>query len=1195
MAIKLPTEFDGTEQVLTVGHDNLKGTDDNDLFISEGGDDLNTLTSSDILNGKGGNGDVHRYSTDGGGSIEVGGWRQSNIETFEVSNYADYLNMYMDKVSGLKTIWLNGTAGGEAYFYNIGDDIDVAVYGSAGTSDNGFYFADSAYAGDSDTMQLQLKGADTDIMVDSDGGVEKIKIFSKGSTENYVDLDVDGLTKLKIAKGSTDIDVDVDSDNVLSEIKTNKKFTGDLDIGGDGDDYYYGYSAVIGTTDGSAVKVTGAKGDDTFDLAGDEYYDYDEEEYHYPDLVMKTKKGADDVDLMYLGDVELNLGGGANDADIYDVDNALVTAGNGMDDIDVSAYGRVQVDAKNGDNYIDAWAGSAPIASELFPDLPANIAVKVDTGDGNDDIWVGTGDYGEDGNNDAEVNSGGGDDMVNIVHVEGAANIKTQGNDDDIRTGWRGISEDDVINGGNGMDVLFAGSGPNHGNQNGFNVLNYENAFAGVSNVEAVSIMDRQYIGEASFDGVYTGANDAGIAHYLLAFDNKYDGVSSGLQSSYDLDNMIGGVTIDINVMGEDIDYFNLDLDDDADDKSANINFFSSAYHPDINNFRNVTIEDTETLNIGLTDVPHGEEGEDDEPGFVAFGNYFDGGVFYDASDELTEINVAGDLHFGSAIAAGALDTFDGSGMTGSAILGFLDVSDEGITVETGSGHDVVIGEDEVEYDISTGDGADVVAIFHEEAIVDFINTGDGDDIAFAGLGNDEISMGAGDDVAFFLGEDLTDADIYDGGADVDTAVVMGGVGSPMVSSESQFMNRWTNVENLVLGEDSDYLLLNAIADDAGIEQVDLSMGGFDELEVGSGFDNDLKVLLSAHYELSHPLLEAHGFFGEDFDAYNGDDVVVDAGASNAELTVVGEAMTFGPGDVFKGGMGDSDSFVVIADDYESWAIFGEDTEGFESLDVQRTMGYDVGVVMHNNNVAEGQTFVVDASDLIDDPSGEDDHDAGEFYFDGEDETDTIGEDDEVIEEAGAFDVTGGQGDDEIYTGDGDDTVDGGDGDDYIYTGNGDDTVDGGDGDDEIWAGAGDDTVDGGDGDDDITGGTGADELTGGADDDWFYYETLEDSSGGSEFIDTITDFEGGPDADTGDKINLEDFGSDLAWAGNGDDLEDSEARLIADDGIIEIVYNMDTGSLWVNLNDDESLGNGDLRINMDGVDSMTEFDFVLA
>ena len=180
--------------------------------------------------------------------------------------------------------------------------------------------------------------------------------------------------------------------------------------------------------------------------------------------------------------------------------------------------------------------------------------------------------------------------------------------------------------------------------------------------------------------------------------------------------------------------------------------------------------------------------------------------------------------------------------------------------------------------------------------------------------------------------------------------------------------------------------------------------------------------------------------------------------------------------------------------------------------------------------------------------------------------------DDELYGGGSADTLSGGSGNDQLSGGDGNDVLDGGSGNDTLFGDAGNDELIGGSGIDTVdfsangrsvkvnlhghkVTGAGTDTIDGvenvvgsafddtvtgdkrdnvisgGDGNDTIRGKGGDDIFTGGDGDDLFVWRAKDLSSGGTDFVDEVTDF------DAGDSLLLQGFGS-------LDDLEALQDRI---------------------------------------------------
>jgi len=156
-------------------------------------------------------------------------------------------------------------------------------------------------------------------------------------------------------------------------------------------------------------------------------------------------------------------------------------------------------------------------------------------------------------------------------------------------------------------------------------------------------------------------------------------------------------------------------------------------------------------------------------------------------------------------------------------------------------------------------------------------------------------------------------------------------------------------------------------------------------------------------------------------------------------------------------------------------------------------------------------TFLIRDPQLTSDAGGNDDLRGGE----GNDEMHGGGGDDLLHGGQGDDILAGDSGDDKIFGNTGDDLIRGGTGDDKLFGGSGDDILQGGVGKDMIVGGQGDDILYGGAGNDKLVGGAGSDVLEGGAGDDHLWggnwtedgaSDTFAYSPGGGK--DMIHDFE---------------------------------------------------------------------------------------
>ncbi|WP_448205884.1 Ig-like domain-containing protein, partial [Azospirillum sp. sgz302134] len=235
--------------------------------------------------------------------------------------------------------------------------------------------------------------------------------------------------------------------------------------------------------------------------------------------------------------------------------------------------------------------------------------------------------------------------------------------------------------------------------------------------------------------------------------------------------------------------------------------------------------------------------------------------------------------------------------------------------------------------------------------------------------------------------------------------------------------------------------------------------------------------------------------------------------------------------------------------------------------------------------------------------------------------------------------LDGGDGDDQYLSGeDGNDLVLGGAGNDRLYGEAGDDRLEGGSGNDTLDGAAGSDTLLGGDGDDDLSGdgayadasgtakgnvldggagndtlrlqsagATVGDTLTGGTGDDLFVIETRSGLSvsglsvSGLGAPSLITDFEGAGVAG-GDRLKISVYqnysnipvAQPLVWAGESSFGADGRTLGNGGDGLIDVLYEHRDGQtlLAVDVDDDGTLGAGDLLVRLDGMLTLAADDF---
>ena len=355
-----------------------------------------------------------------------------------------------------------------------------------------------------------------------------------------------------------------------------------------------------------------------------------------------------------------------------------------------------------------------------------------------------------------------------------------------------------------------------------------------------------------------------------------------------------------------------------------------------------------------------------------------------------------------------------------------------------------------------------------------------------------------------------------------------------------QIFFNWNGVENLTLANGAgSQVTINSIGLAAGLSSI-TGGNGNDTFNVGEGFTGPLRIDISA----------------------GGSDTLVGATAKGA-ITVFGQASDIDAGDMLTAGINVADRLVLQADN-NAVAANLDNLRGVEFIDLVSTavpngadasviFGAGTGNAVLNSMSAGVNSLTIDASGMVN----------------------AAGNTADATVNASAINAPGKN---------------------IVLTG--------GQGNDTLSTGAQDDVINGGAGNDIITGGLGKDLLTGGAGADIFNYNSKAESSTGVATIDQIMDFVSGTD-----KIDV-DFaamfagtaaavpggGSDLNglnFAGNQATFGQAQGALTQNDGIIDYVFQSDTNTLWVDVNDDGTLNGNDLQITLVGVNSIAQFDVI--
>jgi Ca2+-binding RTX toxin-like protein len=355
-------------------------------------------------------------------------------------------------------------------------------------------------------------------------------------------------------------------------------------------------------------------------------------------------------------------------------------------------------------------------------------------------------------------------------------------------------------------------------------------------------------------------------------------------------------------------------------------------------------------------------------------------------------------------------------------------------------------------------------AEYHGTAFDDVFVMAAGDAVVVHGNGGDDTLVGG------------TNAELLDGGADIDTASYANSavgvtvdlrLSTGQVSAGDANGDTLTGIENLtgsaladsLHGNSGDNVLTglagaDALVGDAGTDTADYSgssAGVTVDLSLGTGIGGDAQ---------GDTLTTIENLTGSAF----ADHLTGDAGVNVLTGGAGDDTLHGGAGaDALNGGAGSDfanyqSSAVAVTVDLLAGTASGGDAQGDTLVSIENLYGSSFDDHLTGNN----------ARNVI----------GGEL---GDDTLVGNGGDDALNGEAGNDTLDGGDGADRLVGGAGLDTIHGGNGADSIDAGNGNDIVFGEAGNDAIYGGAGIDQIDGGDGNDILEGAAGADALIGGA------------------------------------------------------------------------------------------------------------------
>jgi hypothetical protein len=477
-------------------------------------------------------------------------------------------------------------------------------------------------------------------------------------------------------------------------------------------------------------------------------------------------------------------------------------------------------------------------------------------------------------------------------------------------------------------------------------------------------------------------------------------------------------------------------------------------------------------------------------------------------------------------------------------------------TITTGAGADVIVANGTKAILIDAGNGNNTVTAAGAATFTTTITTGTGNDvITVAGNGTNTITTGNGDDIVTVTGTGNSSVTVGTGinkitftagtntvnikaGDFTSADTINGGTGIDTVKIIDGAVNltdgsfyNLESVEQLSLANATNNVTVNQIANVEGLQTIVLN-GGNNNIYVGEGFINPITVNVATN-------------------GVENITATVSGVTSAGPITVKAAVASISAADIISGGSSAGDSLVLTADNINLGANLSgvtnvETITIKSSVDATGAKTTNSAFVTLGNDavVAATKTLTIDASDLT--VAG------STFVFQG------------GAELASSLVVTGSAGADTLLGGAGDDTINGGVGADVIY---------------------------GGLGVDNLTGGTGADSFT---------YAALANSSGTK--VDSITDFVAGTHtvggANTGDYIVVDSTllgGKALNFAGNQSSFASAQGSTIANNGVVDYVYQSDSNTLWVDLNDDGTLNANDLQIRLPGVSAIGAGDVVAA
>jgi Ca2+-binding RTX toxin-like protein len=1065
------------------------GLDDNDIYGSETGDQLNALAGNDVV------------------------WSYAGDDVIDAGDGDDQINAGAGDdtlTGGAGNDSLLGDAGNDEYRFSAGHGQDVVNNYDEGEASIDRIRFDESISSDDVTLErngndlLVLSQADDQILVRSffnDSGNSAFAldgiVFSDGTSwdKDYI------LDAVKVVSEGDDVVIGYDTkDDVVDALGGNDRVYGhagsDVLRGGNGNDRLYGQDGNDQLYGGNDTdKLYGGEGDDELfgDGGNDSLNGDDGDDYLHGGDGDDTLAGGRGHDRLFGGDGNDRMIGGRGD-DVY-----YFAQGGGVDHI-VDQQGELTIYVSNLDPEEAVYRRQGTHLVITFANNPESDAIYIDD-------WFDPVSYFAFSGFSIGMSNGAAFFMDSYA-IQAATMNATElddslfGNaDHNYIEGWGGkdaiygLDGDDTLRGDGGDDSVFGGEGND--------------------DIE----------GGTGDDALSGGAGDD-----VYRF-SKGDGNDSIRDASGQ--DRIEFMDVDSSevVVRREGNHIRIAVPSSGDSVLVENQFNGTATNAQATSLETVEFADGVSWNFDdlVANAIEGTEADDVIQGF--------------SSDESINGAAGADEIYGHEGADTILGGTGNDELNGGYGADTLEGGEGADTLYGGQDDDVLLGDagnDELhggngDDELSGGDDAD--DIFGDSG-TDMLSGGAGDDVLHGGSGDDTLSGDVGNDVLFGDGG----SDTLNGGVGNDelygTGELSGGEGDDYLGGQGLLDGGSGNDELHGQGSDT---LLGGSGDDILIANTDPWQETSNTLEGGAGADQLFGSYGNDTYRFNlgdgqDILIETPE--GEAYSNIAPSDDTLEFGpgiaAEDLSFTRVGKDLQISHSNGADGILV-KNWFQEPTNHYKvNRFVFADGTE-WSALDVEEasvTVATDGADTLLGYRDLNEEVFAGGGDDQVWGRTGDDvlHGEAGDDYLDGEDGDDHLiggAGDDNLVGRAGADTLEGGIGNDTLQGGAGQDVLLGGEGEDSLFGGDGNDQLDGGVDNDFFEAGAGDDVVNGGSGDDQINGGAGDDTLTGGTGNDMYVYsagsghDTIYNADGGSDGV----MFTGGA---TEDRISFTRDGDDL-------------------------------------------------------------------